>query len=237
MTRRYQQSLKHASLVGLGIVGLIGAGVLVLNLSIILSAQNKLVNNEEALSFDADTLVVPGAAVSHDKPSGILEDRLKGACALYKAGAAPRIIVSGNKEPGYDEPSVMKEYLCEQGIPSEDIYCDYAGYTTYETMARARKVFGCSRIIVVTQKYHLYRSVYLADSLGMKSIGVPSDYRSYNNQLSYDIRELFARAKGFMSALLKPDPRVVEEPYDASINGNQIEDPKLRAQSSHSEKH
>ncbi len=143
-----------------------------------------------------DALVVPGAAVRPDgSPSGILEDRLDGALELYSQGVAPLIIVSGNKEDNYDEPSAMKAYLVERGVQEEDVVCDTQGYTTADTMRRAHDVFGAQRIVITTQRYHLYRSIYLAQRFGMQAFGVPTDYHSYDRQLWYNIRECGACIK------------------------------------------
>ena len=89
------------------------------------------------------------------------------------------------------------------GVPSEDVYVDHAGNTTYESMWRARHVFGADRIIVATQAYHLYRAMFAADCLGMQAWGVPCDKGAYDNQRAYSIREVLARTKDFYAALLR----------------------------------
>ena len=127
-----------------------------------------------ALASDpADAVVVLGASVYADgTPSDILADRLEVACDLYKTGAARAIIVSGdNRTSHYNESDAMKAYCVELGVPSEDVYVDHAGNTTYESMWRARHVFGADRIIVATQAYHLYRAMFAADCLGMQARG------------------------------------------------------------------
>ena len=97
----------------------------------------------------------------------------------------------------------MKAYCVELGVPSEDVYVDHAGNTTYESMWRARHVFGADRIIVATQAYHLYRAMFAADCLGMQVWGVPCDKGAYDNQRAYSIREVLARTKDFYAALLR----------------------------------
>lgn len=183
------------------------------------TTKDLVVTPEEAQGHDADCIIVLGAAVTPEEvPSGILEDRLDEAIALYFAGAAPKIIMSGNQELGYDEPSVMKEYAVSRGVPSEDVFCDYAGYTTYETMYRARYVFGVQRPIVVTQTYHLYRALYSANGLGMTALGVPSDFHEYDGQSYYDVREVGARTKDFFQVLFKTPASEMDAPV--SIDGD-----------------
>ena len=134
----------------------------------------------------------------------ILQDRLDCGIALYKAGAAPKIIMSGdNSTEHYNECAAMKRYAIAQGVPSEDIFCDHAGFSTYESMYRAKNVFGCSRVVIATQTYHLYRALYSAHALGVDAIGVASDYRSYGKQTWYDVREIPARTKDFFQGALR----------------------------------
>lgn len=176
----------------------------VTNVVTIVGAKGSIVSAEEASISSADAIVVLGASVYADgTPSGILQDRLDDGIALYFAGVAPKIIMSGdNGTASYNEVRVMKQYAIARGVPSEDIFCDHAGFSTYESMYRAKYVFGCERIVVATQTYHLYRALWSAKSLGMQATGVPSDYREYQKQLQYDIREIPARTKDFFKALL-----------------------------------
>ncbi|MFR1639795.1 MAG: vancomycin high temperature exclusion protein [Eggerthellaceae bacterium] len=97
----------------------------------------------------------------------------------------------------------MKDYAISQGVPSYDIFCDHAGFSTYESMYRAKHVFGAERIVVATQTYHLYRALYAAQGLGLDSLGVASDYHDYSKQLQYDLREIPARTKDFFKTLFK----------------------------------
>lgn len=152
----------------------------------------------------ADAVVVLGASVHADgRPSDILADRLEVAADLYKAGAARAIIVSGdNRDSHYNESDAMKAYCVALGVPSEDVYVDHAGNTTYDSMYRAQAVFGAKRIIVATQAYHLYRAMFIADTLGMEAWGVATDKGAYDNQRAYSIREILARTKDFYAALL-----------------------------------
>lgn len=192
------------------------------NASAILSSRDDIVDAQEAASFDADAIIVLGASVLPDgTPSGILRDRLDDGIALYFAGAAPKLIMSGdNGTESYNECWAMKRYAIAQGVPSEDIFCDHAGFSTYETMYRARHVFGAERVVIATQTYHLYRAIYDAQGVGMEAIGVPSDYGDYANQLWYDVREIFARTKDFFQVLFKVESTYVGDPISLDQSGD-----------------
>jgi SanA protein len=194
----------------------------VTNVITILGTKGSIVSKQEAQTYNADAVVVLGASVLADgTPSTILQDRLDDGIALYFAGAAPKIIMSGDNGTAlYNEVKAMKAYAIAKGVPSEDIFCDHAGFSTYESMYRAKYVFGCQRIVVATQTYHLYRALWSAKSLGMQAIGVASDYNDYQKQLQYDIREFPARTKDFFQALLRLPSTYVGDPISLNQSGD-----------------
>lgn len=194
----------------------------VTNVVTIVGSKGSIVSADEASISSADAIVVLGASVFADgTPSGILQDRLDDGIALYFAGVAPKLIMSGdNGTESYNEVRVMKQYAIAQGVPSEDIFCDHAGFSTYESMYRAKYVFGCQRIVVATQTYHLYRALWSAKSLGMQATGVPSDYHEYQKQLQYDIREVPARTKDFFKALLRMPSTYVGDAISLDQDGD-----------------
>ena len=147
-----------------------------------------------------DAIVVLGAGVKPDgTPSHMLEDRLRGAVALYKVGVSQKLILSGdNSGEDYDEVSAMVRYCIDAGIPTGAIIRDDIGFSTYETMYNVVSVMGYERIIVVTQEYHLYRAMYIAESMGAEVDGFSTDYRTYLWQIKRDVREYFARTKDFI---------------------------------------
>ena len=175
---------------------------------------------------EADCIMVLGCQVKADGSlSHMLEDRLKRGVALYKAGAAPKLLMSGDHgQVTYNEVAAMKQYAIDQGVPSEDIFMDHAGFSTYESVYRARDIFQVERIIIVTQEYHLYRALHIADSLGLESWGVASDYRSYSGQSMRDIREILARVKDFGTSLFKPKPTYLGEPIPITGSGDATND-------------
>ena len=174
----------------------------------------------------ADCIMVLGCQVKADGSlSHMLEDRLKRGVALYKAGAAPKLLMSGDHgRTNYNEVAAMKQYAIDQGVPSEDIFMDHAGFSTYESLFRARDIFKVERIIIVSQEYHLYRALHIADTLGMESWGVAADYRTYSGQSMRDIREVLARVKDFGMGIFQPNPTYLGEPIPITGNGDATND-------------
>lgn len=172
-----------------------------------------------------DCILVLGAGVKGDSPSDMLRDRLDTAIELYKKGIAPKLLMSGDHgDVDYDEVNVMKNYAIEQGVPSEDIFMDHAGFSTYESMYRARESFGAERVVVVSQKYHLYRALYIGRSFGMDVCGVNADLRDYNNEFYQETREVVARFKDFFYCIFKPEPTYLGEPITLAGSGDVTND-------------
>ena len=192
------------------------------NAAIILGTRGEIVDEASAASFDADAIVVLGASVMPDgTPSDILKSRLDQGIALYFAGAAPKIIVSGdNGTESYNECWAMKRYAISRGVPSEDVFCDHAGFSTYETMYRAHHVFGAERVVIATQTYHLYRAIFDAKGVGMEAVGVSDDDRAYVSQHWYDLREIPARTKDFLQVLFSVPSTVVGDPISLDQSGD-----------------
>ncbi|MBC8535421.1 SanA/YdcF family protein [Feifania hominis] len=162
----------------------------------------------------ADAILVLGAYVRPDgSVSTMLQDRLDYALALYEAGLAPKIIVSGDHgRESYDEVNAMREYLQQRGVPRGDIFMDHAGFSTYESIYRARDVFLAERVIIVSQRFHVVRALYIADRLGLDAAGVNSDPREYAGIVKNEIREIGARVKAFWQAeILRPKPTYLGE--------------------------
>lgn len=151
-----------------------------------------------------DCILVLGAGVRPDgSPSSMLEDRLRGAVALYRAGASDFILLSGdNSGDDYDEVSVMERYCLENGVPSGAIVRDDIGFSTSESAYNTVKRLGYRDVIVVTQEYHLYRAMYMIKRLGAEADGFATDYRPYSMQIKRDVREYFARCKDFIKVNL-----------------------------------
>lgn len=157
-------------------------------------------NEEIALDKKYDCILVLGAGVRPDgTPSHMLEDRLRGAVALYEAGVSNVLLLSGdNSGDDYDEVSVMVEYCLEHGVPESAIVRDDIGFSTSESVYNAVRTLGYRDILVVTQEYHLYRAMYMVKRMGAEADGFATDYRPYSMQIKRDIREYVARCKDFI---------------------------------------
>ena len=163
---------------------------------------------EDCRSIDPQCILVLGCAVWLDnEPSPMLKDRLDTAIALYRAGAAPKLLLSGdNSIAEYSEPDCMLKYTLAQGVPPEDIFLDFAGFSTYESVYRSHAVFMADRMIVVTQKYHLFRALKACEALGIEARGVASNQQKYAGRFYREAREVLARDKDFFKGLMRAKP-------------------------------
>lgn len=205
-------------------------GVLLL-LSII-NAHIKATVKDRIFSLDhisvtgADCILVLGARVwGGGCPSPMLEDRLVRAIELYNMGVSNRLLMSGDhSSKDYDEVNVMKRFAVNRGIPSSHVFMDHAGFSTYESIYRAREIFKVKKAIIVTQEYHLYRALYIAKRLGLEAYGVAADRREYYGQASRELREVLARVKDFFLTIIKPKPTYLGEPIPIDGDGDLTND-------------
>ncbi len=185
------------------------------NLIVVLSTK-KQINTSHA-----EAILVLGAGVWDGEPSPMLRDRLDEAIILYYEHKAPKIIMSGDHgKDEYDEVNVMKEYAIKNGVPSEDIFMDHAGFSTYDSIYRAKEIFETKNIIIVTQKYHLYRSLYIANNLNINATGVEANHRRYTGATFREVREFLARNKDFLKCIIKPKPKYLGDVIPVSGDGN-----------------
>ena len=135
------------------------------------SSKKRIITIEQATILDdVDCILVLGAGVWGDRPTHMLEDRLNFGITLYQKGASDRILMSGDHgRKNYDEVNVMKDYAVNEGVLSSDVFMDHAGFSTYESLYRAIDIFEAEKIIIVTQEYHLYRALYVADKPGLEA--------------------------------------------------------------------
>lgn len=225
--------LKRLCVAAASVAVLAAATVLALNLTVIGKAKSHILRSAEAASGNSyDCILVLGCSVRKAGsdpeifiPSDMLEDRLLTGLALYEEGAAPKLLVSGDHgKKQYDEVSVMKDFLKEKGVPEADIFMDHAGFSTYESVYRAKAVFGAEKILIVTQEYHLYRALYIAESLGLEADGVPADLREYFGQPARDLREIAARVKDVFSVLFHIKPSCLGAPISLEGDGTATDD-------------
>ena len=209
----------------LGIAG--GGLVLGINAHVKKTGGENIITREEAAALtDVDCILVLGCGVREDgTPSHMLEDRLKQGVALYHSQVSPKLLMSGDHgRVDYNEVGTMKQYAMDADIPSEDVFMDHAGFSTYESLYRAKEIFGAGKLIIVTQEYHLYRALYIAQQMGLEAYGVSADYRTYWGQTSREIREILARAKDFINTIFWPEPTFLGEAIPVSGNGNLTND-------------
>ncbi len=209
--------------------------VFVLGINFYVKGSTKDDISEYAFKSEGDcSILVLGAGLFGDKPSPMLKDRLDKAFRVYNniksnnvANTSRRItiIVSGDhgtKE--YDEVTVMKKYLVQKGVPSSDIFMDHAGFSSYDSIYRAKEIFGAKNIVIVTQKYHLYRCLYIAKSLGISAYGEPAEDISYVGDTYREIREIIARNKDFIKCIFKPLPKFLGEKISLDGYGDVTDD-------------
>lgn len=185
------------------------------------STKDKIVEKESIKKDYYDCILVLGAGLKNGEPSPVLKDRLDTAIDLYLSGISSKLIMSGDhgtKE--HDEVNVMKNYAINAGVPSEDIFMDHAGFSTYDSVYRADRIFKASKIIIVTQEFHLYRSLYIAKKLKIEAVGVSATKQDYSNRFVFETREILARDKDFVKTIFKPTPKYLGEVIPVSGDGN-----------------
>lgn len=201
-----------------------GIAVLGIDFYVKHSSEPYILDIDEAGS-GYDCVLVLGCGVWGDQPSHMLEDRLLVGIELCQNGASEKLLMSGDHgREEYDEVNVMKKFATDRGLASEDVFMDHAGFSTYESMYRARDVFQAKKVLIVTQGYHLYRAIYDARRLGIEAYGVESDLRDYGGQLYRDIREILARNKDFVYTIIQPEPTYLGEAIPVQGNGNLTND-------------
>lgn len=206
------------------IAAILSASFLAFTNSLILSStKENIITKEQAKDLkDVDCIIVLGCLVRSDgTPSDMLEDRLLTGIDLYFEFDNIKMLMSGDHgQAEYDEVNPMRNFAISSGVSSEDIFMDHAGFSTYETVYRAKEIFGADKVILVTQSYHLPRALYIAEQLGIEAFGVESDIRTYSGQTVRDLREILARAKDVLYSFFKPLPTYLGEPISLAGDGN-----------------
>ncbi|MBQ9161817.1 MAG: YdcF family protein [Clostridia bacterium] len=176
---------------------------------------------EMAGEQEFDCILVLGAGLRADgTPSPMLSDRVDTAVSIYNSGLCDKIIMSGDHTGSYNEVAAMKQQAMDASVAGRDVFLDHKGYSTYESVWRAKEVFGAKRILIVSQEYHLYRAVYIADQLGIEAVGVSSDCRVYAGSVGREAREVLARFKDMYLAARRAAPDTEVIPVSLDSNGN-----------------
>ncbi len=164
-----------------------------------------------------EVAVVFGAGLWDDEPSPYLARRLDAAARLYHEGRVKVLLVTGdNSREEYDEPDAMRAYLTERGVPDARIVSDYAGFDTWDSCVRAKKIFGVDRAVLISQGFHIRRAVALCEEAGVRSYGVGVADRHDATWYYGATREVFAAGKAAMDAVFHPDPHFLG-PEEAGV--------------------
>ena len=179
---------------------LIAVVVLSVNFYVIFSQNKNILSTDDiAEKTQIAHIMVLGCGINGDKPSDMLEDRLITALEIAERLPQSKLILTGNNSgESYNEVGVMKNYCIENGFDEERIICDDYGFSTGESVTNLSETFGVEKVIIVTQRYHLYRALHIASQYDIEAYGVSSAIRQYTMQIYYSIREIAARNKDFI---------------------------------------
>lgn len=180
-------------------------------------------------NITGDAAVILGARIFKDgSPSQVLSDRLDTGIELYKSGKVKKLLMTGDHgQVTYDEVNGMRRYAIGKGIPEQDIFMDHAGFSTYDSMYRARDIFLIKKAIIVTQEFHLPRALYIARSLGLYVDGVTADKRDYAGEGYLYFRELFARTKAVAQLAISMKPKYLGPAIPISGDGRATNDKEI----------
>ena len=228
MQKKIMKRIKNIVITLLVIAAVAAIGVFAIDFRVSWVGRKYILSPEKVTESDA--IIVLGAYVyPNGRLSDMLKDRVDTGLELYNNGKSKKLLLSGDHgKTTYDEVNGMKNYVISKGIKAEDIFMDHAGFSTYETMYRARDVFKAKKVIIVTQEYHLKRAVYIARSLGMDAYGVAADKRNYRGMAMYKVREVLARCKAFLNVnITKPKPTFLGDPIPITGDGRVTDDKNI----------
>jgi SanA protein len=194
-------------LVALGVVcGLLAVGVP--NLIVWLGGRTPVTSDVARVPHAQAALVLGAQVMPNGAPSSMLSDRITAAAELYKAGRVDKLLLSGDhSRKNYDEVGTMRRILLAQGIPAEDIFTDHAGFDTWDSAQRAKRVFDVTSAVVVTQRFHMARALYDARRAGLQVTGFAADRRGYGRVMRrLQVREAAARVKTLGDAISGANP-------------------------------
>ena len=200
-----------------------GIAVVGINAYMISYANKYILTEEDLKSEDFDCIMVLGAGLWDGEPSPMLQERLDFGLVAYETECSEKLLMSGDHgRKEYDEVNKMKEVAVQNGVPADNVFMDHAGFSTYESMYRARDVFQVEKMVIVTQEYHLYRAVYNARKLGIDAYGFAADRLEY--PIYNDVREALARLKDFFYCIAQPEPTYLGDPISIHANGSLTDD-------------
>lgn len=217
--KKYFKILLYLSIIGL--VALISVNYYVKS-----STQNDIYDLAAQLP-KTEAGIIFGAGIRGDQPGKYLKDRLDAGILLYKKNIINKILLSGdNGRDEYDELTVMKNYCYKQGVDTTEIFIDYAGFDTYSTMYRAQHIFKIKKAILVSQKYHLNRAIYIGQQLGVDAIGYSANTGEYPGYQYVTFREYISVFKAFFDVIRNREPHFLGNPIDINGASNYSKDDK-----------
>ncbi len=191
-----------------------------INLYMVKTEESKIISLDE-LNDKYDAILVLGCKIENGGPSVMLSKRLDKGIEVYNKIGSKLLLSGDHGEEEYDEVNIMRDYVLNSGIDSKDIFLDHAGFSTYDSIYRAKNVFGAKKIVIVTQRFHLYRALYIAEKLGIEAVGIRAEDVPYKGvMIRNEIREVFARDKNFIKVIIKPKSKYVGDPISLDGNGN-----------------
>ena len=208
--KKYIKVLKKMMVTFICILVIVLCGALVIINDVQAKGEKRIVI-KDTLPKKVDAIIVLGAGVREDgTPSDILTDRLSTSLDILNMGVEGKLLLSGDHgREGYNEVGTMKDYILKNSdIKEKDIFLDHAGFSTYDSIYRAKDIFKVESALIVTNEYHLPRALYLAEKLGIDAYGYTSDKREYYYMDAYKKRERIAQLKDFLFVnVLKPEPK------------------------------
>ncbi len=184
---------------------------LFINVYMISSTKSKIVDLN-SLNGEYDAIIVLGCQVNGSNPSLMLAKRLEKGIEVYNNIHTKVLLTGDHGKDEYDEVDVMRDYLISSNVPQDDIFLDHAGFNTYDSIYRAKYIFQAKRVVIVTQKYHMYRALYLANQLDLEAVGVVADDIPQRIiMLKNEIREVLSRDKNFFLGIFKPESKYLGE--------------------------
>ena len=200
-----------------------GVAVVGINAYMISYVSDYILTEEDLKNENFDCIMVLGAGLWDGEPSPMLQERLDFGLKAYETGCSEKLLMSGDHgREEYDEVNKMKDVAIENDVLADNIFMDHAGFSTYESMYRARDIFQVEKMVIVTQTYHLYRAVYDARKLGIDAYGFAAERLEY--PITNDIREALARVKDFFYCIIEPEPTYLGEEIPISASGSLTDD-------------
>lgn len=202
----------------LSMIGILGT--LFINLYIINSTKKQIMELENITDKKYDAILVLGCKVNGNSPSLMLGKRLDMAEEVYQQLNIKLLLSGDHGQNNYDEVNVMRDYLLNSSIREDDIFLDHAGFSTYDSIYRAKYIFGIQKMIIITQEYHMYRALYLANSLGIEAVGIKADDIFQKGiMLKNEVREIISRDKSFVYSIIKPQSKYLGDKISITGSG------------------